>query len=158
MKRKENICALCACNGSSHLGQGELIKIDYSLDFDPKILISQFQNIKSDSFNILLQYDSSQQKYKQITKIKTNLLNELKYKLQTTDLIAYDLTQIGWKLDNLKLSYIFKDGNFYLHESCLMWSNGIVLNEFNLVINSDRIACESLLKVLKIVNLKKIKK
>lgn len=138
---------MCACNGSSHLGQGELIKIDYSLDFDPKILISQFQNIKSDAFNVLLQHDSSQQKYKQITKVKTNLLNELKYKLQTTDLIAYDLTQIGWKLDNLKLSYIFKDGNFYLHESCLMWSNGIVLNEFNLVINSDRIVCESLLKV-----------
>ena len=83
-------------------------------------------------------------------KIKTSLLNEIKEKINS-DLIAYEICTIGWRLENLRLNHFFesKDGrlSFSAHEHSLKWSNGITFSECNFITNAEKAACDALLKV-----------
>jgi hypothetical protein len=87
-------------------------------------------------------------------KIKTSLLNDIKEKTNS-DIIAYEICTVGWRLENLRLNIFFesKDGilSFNAHENCIKWSNGIILNECSILSNVEKSACDSLLKVFNFI-------
>lgn len=150
-------CVICGCNDQSDLGQNKLTDYSISENFDPKSFLESLQNVYSQSnvLEILLSGDTvaNLNPKRFSSKIKLDLINKLNEKI-STNLIAYDVANVGFKPCNLKLSYFFgslanlASNRLRAHLCCVVWSHGALLNnETNSVINLDRILCESILRV-----------
>jgi hypothetical protein len=69
--------------------------------------------------------------------------------------IIFEIGSIGWKLENLRINYLFdlntsRNYCFNIHQFCLNWSTGLIVVNDSLILNADKIACESLVKVCSI--------
>ena len=145
------LCIICGCNDQNDLGQDKLINCTLSKSFDPKQFLESLQNVYSQSnvLALLLSEDSNQNPKRLSIKIKLNTINKLNEKINS-NLISYDVSNVGFKACNLKLSYFFGSSVNYLraHLCCLIWSHGALFNnENNSILNLDRILCESFLRV-----------
>ena len=144
------ICQICGCNEQSDLGQSELVKCHLNTEFDPKTFLKTLRHIylQSPALDALLSVDPAaiHRPKKSVARVRSNIMANLTDRINS-QLVAYEVSKVGFQIENMKTSFFFDGGCLKAHLFCIMWSHGVVLNEHNSVVNLDKIICESLLRV-----------
>lgn len=137
------LCSFCNLGERSQLGQGEMLRLEYTEDelrnpgssalesslSDPTLSTSE-DDAKNgnDEINKIIKNSTSTSLLQQLNRRQKGL-NKCKNPIQTTEYVD-ELEKIGHP-EPTDLSLLSENGYFYIHRLCAMWSFGVIRDPVN---------------------------
>ncbi|KAK2895252.1 histone-lysine N-methyltransferase 2C isoform X5 [Channa argus] len=138
VKSRDHLCAFCYCGGRSLLGQGELQAFSTTPQLEALYNHRNGAGSMSDSSD---GDKSSQPKMAGETtsgqKEKTNDSESCEEEPDPANRFWDELSHVGLPED-LNVQSLFESGQYWAHQSCALWSDGVCESEGQSLLNVDR--------------------
>lgn len=122
------VCAFCNLGERSQLGQGELLRLNCPDGFIPQRIVVSEQN--QNSGDIVAQPErelGDKSPRGPVTCRRQKSFNKCRHPSMTSEYVD-ELTIIGYN-EEPDVAVLFEsNGQFYVHRSCALWSDGVVKN------------------------------